>query len=247
MRVIFILSTEYLNTQQREHMTHLCCIFSLSLCNLSGSFKERDASISGGHRMFGDCLFCVITVWITVQFLFFLGGGVHATSAASSWRKTCLMYGVDIKRSQWAWEKVNHCSRNEVKRIRPVWRRNWEKRGRGSDNTIMMKAVGFHFILSSHVRMNLQNDIRGQLEYEQFVCAQTVLAVCEGKPCPYTFIPSDECLMPIPLPYLQLSEEGKSLSCERTYTLSSPLINNQMAKDLCWLKERIVLCPRMNA
>lgn len=170
-----------------------------------------------------------------------------ATSAASSWRKTCLMYGVDIKRSQWAWEKVNHCSRNEVKRIRPVWRRNWEKRGRGSDNTIMMKAVGFHFILSSHVRMNLQNDIRGQLEYEQFVCAQTVLAVCEGKPCPYTFIPSDECLMPIPLPYLQLSEEGKSLSCERTYTLSSPLINNQMAKDLCWLKERIVLCPRMNA
>lgn len=243
MRVIFILSTEY--SAARTHDSSVL-FFSLSLYNLFGSFKNWDASISGGHRMFGDCLFCVITLWITMQFLLG-GGGVHATFAASSWRRTCLMYGVDIKRSQWAWKKVNHCSRNEVKRIRPVWRRNWAKRGRGSDNTIMMKAVGFHFILSSHVRMNLQNDIRGQLEYERFVCAQTVLAVCEGKPCPYTFIPSDECLMPIPLPYLQRREEGKSLSCEQTYTLSSPLLNNQMAKDLYWLKERIVLCPRMNA
>lgn len=40
----------------------------------------------------------------------------------------------------------------------------------------MMKAVGFHFILSSHVGMNLENDISGQLEYEQFVCAQNELA-----------------------------------------------------------------------
>lgn len=77
----------------------------------------------------------------------------------------------------------------------------------GNDNTIMMKAVGFHFILSSHVRMNLENDIRGQLEYEQFVCAQTVLAVCEGKPCPHTFILSDECLMQISLLYLQCRGE----------------------------------------
>lgn len=69
----------------------------------------------------------------------------------------------------------------------------------GNDNTIMMKAAGFHFILSSHVRMNLENDIRGQLEYEQFVFAQTVLALWQGKPCPYTFILSDERLMQIPL------------------------------------------------
>lgn len=41
----------------------------------------------------------------------------------------------------------------------------------------MMKEAGFHFILSSHVRMILENDIREQLEYEQFVCAQTVLAL----------------------------------------------------------------------
>lgn len=46
----------------------------------------------------------------------------------------------------------------------------------GNDNTIMMKAVGFHFILSSHVGMNLENDISGQLEYEQFVCAQNEFA-----------------------------------------------------------------------
>lgn len=45
----------------------------------------------------------------------------------------------------------------------------------------------------------------GQLEYEQFVCAQSVLAVCEGNPCLYTFILSDECLMP---PYLQQRGRG---------------------------------------
>lgn len=67
----------------------------------------------------------------------------------------------------------------------------------------MMKAVDFHFILSSRVIMNLENDIREQLEYEQFVCAQTGLALCEREPCPYTFILSDECLVQIPLLYLQ--------------------------------------------
>lgn len=86
---------------------------------------------------------------------------------------------------------------------------NLEKKLRekgGNYITIMMKAVGFHFILNSHVKINLQNirhDIRGQLEYEQFVCDLTALAECEGKPCPYTFILSDECLMQIALPYLQ--------------------------------------------
>lgn len=57
---------------------------------------------------------------------------------------------------------MNHCLRNEVKRIRPMWKRIAEK-GRGNDNTIMMKVVGFHFILSSRVRVNLENDIRGSL------------------------------------------------------------------------------------
>ena len=84
-----------------------------------------------------------------------------------------------------------------------------EEKGRGVcvwggvDNTMLMKAVGFHLILSSHVRMNLENHIRGQLEYEQFVSAQTVLAVCKGNPCLYTFILSDECFMHNSLPYLQ--------------------------------------------
>lgn len=88
-------------------------------------------------------------------------------------------------------------------------------RGRrvGDDNTILMKAVGFHFILSSHVRMNLENDIRGQLEYEQFVCTQTVLAMCEGNPCLYTFILSDECLMQNPLSYLQRRGGVVPLKC----------------------------------
>lgn len=67
----------------------------------------------------------------------------------------------------------------------------------------MMKAVGFHFILSSHVIMNLENDIREQLEYEQFVCSQTGLAEYEGEPWSNTFILSDECLLQIPLAYLQ--------------------------------------------
>lgn len=55
------------------------------------------------------------------------------------------------------------------------------KGGGGGDNTIMMKAAGFHFISSCHVRMNLENDVKGQLEYVPFVCAQTGLAVCEGE------------------------------------------------------------------
>lgn len=155
------------------------------------------------------------------------------TGAASAWRSACLMYGLDIKRSQWAWEEVNHCLRNEVKRIRPTWRRNSEKRvggGGGGDNTIMMKAVGFHFILSSHVRMNLQNDIRGQLEYEQFVWAQTVLAVCEGRPCPYTFILSDEWLMRIPAPYLQRTGRLVLLTWTHTQTLSSIQLINRLQK-----------------
>lgn len=65
--------------------------------------------------------FVFILLWITVQ--------VCDTIAASTCCNTCLMYGIDIKRSQWAWEKVNHCLRNEVKRITPMWRRNWGKRG----------------------------------------------------------------------------------------------------------------------
>lgn len=44
---------------------------------------------------------------------------------------------------------------NVEEKLRERWRR------RGGDNTVMMKAVGFHFILSSRVRMNLENDIRG--------------------------------------------------------------------------------------
>lgn len=89
--------------------------------------------------------------------------------------------------------------------------------------------------------MNLENDIRGQLEYEQFVFAQTVLALCKGKPCPYTFILCDECLMLIPLPYSV--EEGLPVLYEHTklllwlqlnwHNMQSPiLINNQMTKDL---------------
>lgn len=89
---------------------------------------------------------------------------VGDTSSTSAWRSTCLMHSLVIKRFGLAWKEVNHCLRNEVKRIRPMWRRNWE----GDDNTMMMKAAGFHFFLSSHVRMNLQNDTRGQFKYEQF-------------------------------------------------------------------------------
>lgn len=78
----------------------------------------------------------------------------------------------------------------------------------GNDNTIMMKAVGFHFILSSHVGMNLENDISGQLEYEQFVCAQNELALCKRKPCSYTFILSDEPLMQMHYHTYNLDEGG---------------------------------------
>lgn len=73
------------------------------------------------------------------------------TSATSAWCSTCLMHCLAIKRFGLAWKKVNHCLRNEVKRIRPTWRRNWE----GGDNTILMKAVGFHLILISRARMDL--------------------------------------------------------------------------------------------
>lgn len=72
----------------------------------------------------------------------------------------------------------------------------------------MMKAVGFHFILSSHVGMNLENDISGQLEYEQFVCAQNELALCKRKPCSYTFILSDEPLMQMHYHTYNLDEGG---------------------------------------
>lgn len=92
------------------------------------------------------------------------------------------MYDLDKKRSQWAWEKENHCLRDEVEQIGPMWRRKCG--GKGVDaNTMLMETVGFHFILSSCVRINLENDIRGALEYDQFGCPQTVLAVCERNPC----------------------------------------------------------------
>lgn len=79
----------------------------------------------------------------------------------------------------------------------------------------MMKVVGFHFILSSHVGMNLENDISGQLECEQFVCAQNELALCKRKPCSYTFILSDEPLMQMHYHTYNL-DEGGSLLCENT-------------------------------
>lgn len=88
----------------------------------------------------------------------------------------------------------------------------------------MMKAVGFHFILSSHVGMNLENDISGQLEYEQFVCAQNELALCKRKPCSYTFILSDEPLMQMHYHTYNL-DEGVSLLCENRQmcTCTKPL------------------------
>ena len=151
------------------------------------------------------------------------------------------MYGGDIKRFPVGMveKKVNHCLRNEVKQINVEEKRRGEKGRRGGDNTIMMKAVGFHFILSSHVIMNLENDIREQFENEQFVCAQTGLARCEGKPCPYTFILSDERSVQIPPPYLQhrggfVSTPTVSWVLLCCYNMqSSLLINNQMANKTC--------------
>lgn len=145
-------------------MSHL-----FPFCSPLLSLFKSDAFISWGQRMFGDCLFFVITLWIT---------DTGNSSAASAWRSTCLMHCLDIKRFQLAGKKVNHCLRNEVKRISPMWRRNWE----GSNNTIMLKAIRFHFVLSSHVRMNLQNDIRGTCIW--IFWAQTV---CKGKLCPYIY------------------------------------------------------------
>lgn len=59
--------TELSAARQQEHMTHLFCFSSLLYTGSLDHFKW-DAFISGGHRMFGDCLLCVIVLWITVQY-----------------------------------------------------------------------------------------------------------------------------------------------------------------------------------
>lgn len=63
------------------------------------------------------------------------------------------------------------------------------------NNTTLTEAVDFHFIFRSRVRMNLENDIRGALDCDQFVCTQTVLAVYEGDPCLYAFILLNKCFL----------------------------------------------------
>lgn len=75
-----------------------------------------------------DCLVCVNGAVLLAP---------GDTGAASAWRSTCLMRCLAIIRFGLAWKEVNHCSRNEVKRIRPMWRRNWGER----DKAVMMKAV----------------------------------------------------------------------------------------------------------
>lgn len=69
------------------------------------------------------------------------------TNPASARRSTCLKHCLVIIRFRLARKQVNHCWRNKVKRIRPIWRRN---RG-GGVKAVMMKVPNFHFISSSNM------------------------------------------------------------------------------------------------
>lgn len=113
----------FLNIPKQEEAVDL--ILSLN-ASLDVFWRAQDVN---------DCLLCV-----NGAVLLELGD----TSAASAWRSTCLMHCLAIIRFGLARKQVNHCWRNEVKRIRPMWRRNWG----GGDKAVMMKALSFHFVSS---------------------------------------------------------------------------------------------------
>jgi len=122
------------------------------------NFNRNVWLFHGEHRVFSHYLFCF------AKFVLFCD-----ISTASSWCHSCLMYDLDIKSPCRPRKTVNHCLRNKVKRIRTMW-------GRKDANTIMIKAVGFHFILSCHVKVYFENEIWGAA-WRRTIC----LCTCHAR------------------------------------------------------------------